>query len=145
MLTHPLMLANPVAWYTGPCSRFPPTPVDSSLLSTALFCPLLCSPSALFCSLVYSVLIWDLPSLILFLSRRKSRVQALCVGFAQKKNIQRDPLTGTHSYPPPYPQKRMNAQHRATKNYRKMRSNLMKGDSCEIGIRLFGKYFPVLL
>ena len=50
------------------------SPVNCRVLSTSLFCLLLCP-----------LLFWDLPSLVLFWSRGKSHAQSLCVGFAPKE------------------------------------------------------------
>ena len=77
MLTYTLMLASPASGSTHPSSRLPSTFDDCSHLSSALLCLLLCSAS--FCSLR------NLPSLVLFQSRGKSRAQALCVGFTPKQ------------------------------------------------------------
>ena len=43
------------------------------------------SSSALLCQLVSFCLLWDLPSLLYFCSRGRSRAQALCLGFAPKQ------------------------------------------------------------
>ena len=57
-----------------------------SALVSSLDCPLLCH--GLFCRLVcsvhFSVLPCDIPSLVLFWSPGKSRAQVLCAGFAPK-------------------------------------------------------------
>ena len=93
-LTHPLPLANPASGSTGPSSSpgsCPlPTSVDCSLLLTAFFSLLL---SSVHCP-------GTLPFLVFFRSRRKSRAQALCVGFAPKQ-------TQESSDWHPHPQKRM--------------------------------------
>ena len=90
-LTHPL---NPASRSTHPKKvGFP------RLRLTALSCRLLCSTS--------SVLLWDLLSLVFFRSRERSRVQALCVGFAPK---QRKGSSDWHSHRT----HTMNAQHRVT-------------------------------
>ena len=78
----------------------PLTAFSCRLSSSASFfwlCPSLdCSlmPNVLFCSLLLTDLLLDLLPAS-FRSRGRSRVQALCVGFAPK---QRDPLTGTHTH-----------------------------------------------
>ena len=89
MLTHLLTLANPASGSTHPSSQLPLTPVDCSLLSTALVCSLLLS--GFFLSGTF------LPSLVFLLSHGRSRMQALCVGFMPKQK--RDPLTSTHPNP----------------------------------------------
>ena len=72
-LTHLLTLADLDSESTGPSSslsgRLSLTVAFPRLLLTAFFC----------------WLPWDLASLIFFRSRRKSRVQALCVGYAPKR------------------------------------------------------------
>ena len=81
--------------------------VACSLLVTALFCPLLCfasfswlsaSPNfcQLPCSLPWSLLLWDVSSLVLFRSCGRSRTQSLCVGFTPKQTKGSSDL---HSYP----------------------------------------------
>ena len=70
------------------------TALSSRLISFTPFRWL--SPSAPFCWMSYSVFSRTfLPSSFRF--RGRSRVQALCLGFAPK---QRDSLTGTHTHPP---------------------------------------------
>ena len=70
---HLLTLANLASESIGPSSR----------LFSPSGCPVL--PTDLFCPLVSSVLLWDLPSLVFFRSRGRSRAQALCVGFVRKQ------------------------------------------------------------
>ena len=100
ILTHLLTLANPGSQSTSSssCLSQPSASPDFfrlvcsllwSLLSASLVWLFLCSP-------------WDLPSLILFQSRGRSRMQALCVGFAPKQ-------TKVSSTPV-----EMNATHRVT-------------------------------
>ena len=70
--------------------------LDCPVLSTGLFCSLLLT--VLFNPLLSTdslCLLWDLPSLVHFRSRSRSRPQALCVGFAL--NRQKDSLTDTHT------------------------------------------------
>ena len=93
------------------------TPSSCSILLTALFCWLLSSaffsillwsldcrlPPDTFSSfswLVLSLQLWDLPSLVLFRSRRKSRAQTLFCGFRAKtdKGIFWLALTHTHTH-----------------------------------------------
>ena len=73
MLIHLLTLANQASEPTG--------------LASALFCRLLwfALMTGFFCSASFSVLPWDLPSLVLFPSPWRSHAQALCVGFASKQ------------------------------------------------------------
>ena len=90
-----LLLANPAIGSSGPCSHLSLTVGFPRLLSTAISCLL---PS--------SVQLWDLTSLFLFRSLRRSRAQALCVGLRQNK--QRSLLTATH----PHSQKKMPTKHK---------------------------------
>ena len=68
---------------------------SSSLLLTALFSRLVCSTS--FSWLVSSELFLDLPSVVLFWSRWRSNVPALCVGFASKQKGSSDWYSKIHS------------------------------------------------
>ena len=75
-LTHPLSLAD----------LFQQPPLSDRRLSLTV-----ANPSSVDGSVT-------LPFLVFFCSRRKSRTQALCVGFAPKQSY---PLTGAHSHPHP--------------------------------------------
>ena len=98
-LTHPLPLANPASGSTHPSGRLPLTSVDCFLLSTALFCPLLCYVS-------FSVLSGTFLPLSSSGSWEILRAIPLC-GFRAKTNkgILWLALTHTHT---------TNAQHRVT-------------------------------
>ena len=95
-MTHLLTLANPALSPQVPAAAFldcqlPPTSVDWSPL-----CPALISWLPFSWLLSPCDCLWDLPSLLLFRSRGRSRAQAiLCVS---RQNRQRDPLTGTHTH-----------------------------------------------
>ena len=118
MLTYLLALVNPVsvgqqvpaAAFLTPVDWFPLYPTH---LLTDLFCRLVSSapfcwqypslfdrplvPTGLCCSLLLTAffcLLSDLPFLVHFRSRGRSRTQALCVGFAPKKK-KRDSLSLT--------------------------------------------------
>ena len=78
---------NPASKSTGPRSRLL-SPTDCPVLST-------------------SVQLWDVPSLVLFRSRRRSRAQALCVGFAPKQTKE------SSGWPLPTPTE-TNATHHVT-------------------------------
>ena len=98
-------------WSTRHLHRSFSTVSFPRLLSTSLFYFLVLTASVLstglFCSLLLTPLL-DLPSLVLFRSRRRSHAQALCVGFVPKQTKK------SSDWHLPTPTE-MNATHRVTK------------------------------